>query len=232
MNIVVPMVGEGSRFKKYGYDTIKPLIDCNGIPMVQFAINSLNIEGNYVFVVRNSHYEECNLDKVLKDIKSDCKIIRVDEITEGATCSVLLAKEYIDNNQPLIILNSDQAFEYNSNLLIENKDDGCILVFNSDHPKWSYAKLKKDGYVSEVAEKVVISNLATVGGYYWKRGSDFVKYANHMIRKNIRVNGEFYVCPVYNEAIEDNKKISTIKVDKMIPLGTPEDLKCYLKNYL
>ena len=82
-----------------------------------------------------------------------------------------------------------------------------------------------------VAEKKVISNNATVGVYYWRYGKDFVKYAEQMIKNNIRVNNEFYVCPVFNEAIRDNKKIKIKNVDSMWGLGTPEDLDYFLKNY-
>ena len=106
-----------------------------------------------------------------------------------------------------------------------------ILTFNSTHPKWSYAKLNDLGFVTEVAEKKPISDLATVGIYYWRKGSDYVKYAEQMIDKNIRVNTEFYVCPVFNEAIQDNKKVRTYNIDKMWGLGTPEDLEYFLKNY-
>ena len=114
--------------------------------------------------------------------------------------------------------------------MIADDIDAGILTFNSTHPKWSYAKVNDDGFVCEVAEKNPISNIATVGVYYWKKGSDYVKYAEQMIQKNIRVNNEFYVCPVFNQAIEDNKKIKVFNIEKMFGLGTPEDLDYYLKN--
>ncbi|NBW58633.1 hypothetical protein EBR43_12830, partial [bacterium] len=119
--------------------------------------------------------------------------------------------------------------EFMYSMIADNIDAG-ILTFNSTHPKWSYAKVNDDGFVCEVAEKNPISNIATVGVYYWKRGSDYVKYAEQMINKNIRVNNEFYVCPVFNEAIQDGKKIKVFNIEKMWGLGTPEDLDYYLKN--
>jgi dTDP-glucose pyrophosphorylase len=109
--------------------------------------------------------------------------------------------------------------------------DGGILTFKATHPKWSYAKLDDNGFVSEVAEKKVISDNATVGVYFWKQGSDYVKYAEQMIAKNIRVNNEFYVCPVFNEAIADGKKIRVKEISKMWGIGTPEDLNNFLSNY-
>jgi hypothetical protein len=161
--------------------------------------------------------------------------VQVNGVTEGAACSTLLAKEYIDNDTPLVMANSDQYVEWNSNecmyAFTADEIDGGILTFNATHPKWSYAKVGPTGFVSEVAEKKVISNDATVGIYYWKNGRDYVRYAEQMIEKNIRVNNEFYVCPVFNEAIADGKKIKIKSIDSMWGIGTPEDLDFFLKNY-
>ena len=113
---------------------------------------------------------------------------------------------------------------------MEQDLDGGIVTFKSTHPKWSFVKINEQGYVTDVAEKNPISDIATVGIYYWKHGSDYVKYAEQMIQKNIRVNNEFYVCPVFNQAILDNKKIKTFDISKMWGLGTPEDLQLFLKQ--
>jgi len=113
----------------------------------------------------------------------------------------------------------------------ETDADGGIVSFTATHPKWSFAKINENGLVTEVAEKNPISDIATVGYYFWKYGSDFVKYAEQMIEKNIRVNNEFYVCPVFNQAIEDCKEIRTFNTTGMWGLGTPEDLKYYLEHY-
>ena len=107
---------------------------------------------------------------------------------------------------------------------------GGIVTFEATHPKWSFAKLGNDGFVSEVAEKKPISNIATAGIYYWTHGSNYVKYAEQMIEKDIRTNNEFYVCPVYNEAIQDGKKVKIFQIEKMWGLGTPEDLEVFLKR--
>ena len=115
---------------------------------------------------------------------------------------------------------------------ISSDIDGAILTFQSTHPKWSYAKLDENNFVIEVAEKKPISTNATAGLYYWKKGSDYVKYAKQMINKNIRVNNEFYICPVYNEAILDNKKIIIKESKEMWGLGTPEDLEEFMNSKL
>lgn len=234
LNVLIPMAGMGSRFNAAGYTDPKPLIEISGKPMICHVVENLNIEANYIFLVLREHYEKYDLYRILNLIKPGCKIVIVDSITQGAACTSLLAKEFINNNNPLLIANSDQLIEWNSNECMyafsHSNIDGGILVFNADHPKWSYANLGTDGFVSEVAEKKVISDLATVGIYYWSHGSDYVKYAETMIEKNIRTNNEFYICPVFNEAIQDGKKIRVKKVAKMWGLGTPEDLKIYMET--
>ena len=162
----------------------------------------------------------------------NCNILELDSVTEGAACTSLLAEKYIDNDKSLIIANSDQFIEWDSSeimySIVSSGVDGAILTFKSTHPKWSYAKVDCNNFVTEVAEKKPISTNATVGIYYWKKGSDYVKYAKQMIKKNVRVNNEFYICPVYNEAISDGKKIIIKEVKEMWGLGTPEDLEEFM----
>lgn len=235
MNILIPMAGAGTRFQQAGYTFPKPLIEVNGKPMIQVVVDNINIDANYIFVVQKSHREKYNLDALLKLITPNCNIVEVDGITEGAACTTLLAKEYINNDEPLLMANSDQFVQWDSNefmyKMIEQSVDGGIVTFNSTHPKWSFAKINEHCYVTEVAEKKPISDIATVGIYYWSKGSDYVKYAEQMINNNNRTNNEFYVCPVFNEAINDGKKIKTFNIEKMWGLGTPEDLKYYMENY-
>lgn len=235
LNVLIPMAGAGSRFAQAGYTFPKPLIEVNGKPMIQVVVENLNIEANYIFIVQKEHYEKYNLKYLLNLIAPDCKIVQVDGITEGAACTTLLAKEFIDNDQPLVMANSDQFIEWDSNNVLYSFSadgiDGGILSFKATHPKWSYAKLDENGFVSEVAEKKPISDNATVGVYFWKNGSDYVKYAEQMIEKNIRVNNEFYVCPVFNEAIQDGKKVRIKEIKGMWGIGTPEDLNYFVENY-
>lgn len=236
-NLLIPMAGAGSRFAEAGYEQPKPMIEVNGNPMIQSVIYSLNMNGNFVFIVQQKHSEDYDLPIFLKNLSplaNSVTVVEINGLTNGAASTTLLAEHSIDNESPLVICNSDQIVEWDSRQFLkyagDNNLDGCIAVFESDEPRWSYALVGDDGLVSEVAEKQVISNTATVGIYYWKHGSDYVKYAKQMIENDVRVNGEFYVCPVYNEAIADGKKIGVYKVDKMISLGTPEDLEAYVGN--
>ena len=235
MNVLIPLAGEGTPFKLAGYTFPKSLIEIKHKPMIQVTVENLNTEGNFIFIVRKEHYEKYNLKYLLNLIAPNCKIIQVENKTEGAACTALLAKEYINNDVPLVIANSDQFIEWNSNeffyAMSADECDGGILTFKSTHPKWSYAKVGEHGFVTEVAEKIPISDRATAGVYYYKKGSDFVKYAEQMIVKNIRTNNEFYVCPVYNEMVADSKKIRVFNVQNVWGLDTPENLNSFLNEY-
>lgn len=235
LNIVIPMAGLGSRFAQAGYTFPKPLILVKDKPMIQVVVENLGMEANYIFIAQKAHVEKYNIEAMLNLIVPGCKVLTVDGLTEGAACTTLIAKDLIDNDNPLIFANSDQYIEWEPTDFMykmqETMADGGILTFRSTHPKWSYAKINDYELVTEVAEKKPISNIATVGIYYWKHGKDFVKYANQMIDKNIRVNNEFYVCPVFNEAIADGKQIRIFDIDGMWGIGTPEDLDYFIQNY-
>lgn len=235
LNVLIPMAGAGSRFEKAGYSFPKPLIEVQGKPMIQLVVENINIEAKYIYIVQKNHYKKYNLEFLLRLITPNCEIIKVEGLTEGAACTTLLARNYIDNDESLLIANSDQYVEWSSSdtvySFMTEGVDGGIVTFKATHPKWSYVKTNLDGFVSEVAEKKPISDIATVGIYYWKKGSDYVKYADQMIKKDIRTNGEFYVCPVFNEAILDNKKFKTKNIKKMWGLGTPEDLNYFLEHH-
>lgn len=237
-NIVIPMAGRGSRFQEQGYTDSKPFIDVNGKPMIQRVIENLNFEFNPEFktiiLCQKEDYLKYDFKLFNELIGHDnIEFVIIDGITEGAACTLLLAKQFINTDTPLLSFNTDQMIDYDVNgtfFKMQNYDGG-IPCFWGDSTDWSYAKTDEFGYVTEVAEKKVISNDATAGYYYWAKGSDFVKYAEEMIAADDRVNNEFYVAPVYNYAIKDGKKICITQVDKVYELGTPEYLEAYLKEY-
>lgn len=235
LNVLIPMAGAGSRFEQAGYVFPKPLIEVNGKPMIQAVVENLNFDSQHTFIVQKSHRSKYSLDFMLRLISPDCNVVEVDGLTEGAACTTLLAKDIINNDNPLILANSDQYVDWNVSEFMykmqEQDVDAGIVCFNSTHPKWSFAKVDEHGYVTEVAEKQPISDIATVGIYFWKKGSDYVKYAEQMIGKNLRHNNEFYVCPVFNEAIADGKKIKIFMAEKMWGIGTPEDLNYFLEHH-
>lgn len=235
LNIVVPMAGRGSRFANAGYVLPKPLINIYGHPMIEYVIRNVSPiqEHRFIFICQQEHLEKFNLKYELESMAPGCAVVTVDHVTEGAACTVLLAEQYINNDNPMMIANSDQYVDTDINeyLMTIGDYDGLIMTMPSDHPKWSYINYDEKGFVTLVKEKEVISDQATVGIYNYKRGRDFVKYAKQMIAKDVRVNGEFYVAPVYNEMIEAGMKLIYKDVGaKMHGLGTPEDLEKFLQN--
>lgn len=237
LNIVVPMAGRGSRFVKAGYEMPKPLIDIYGHPMIEYVVNCIRPEcpHRFIFICQEEHLDKYGLEKVLWNLSNTCKIISVNQITEGAACTVLLAEKYIGNDDFLMIANSDQFVDININDYLNKLGDydGLIMTMPAQDTKWSYIKYDDNHLVSMVREKEVISDQATVGIYNYRRGKDFVKYAHQMIEKGKRVNNEFYVAPVYNEMIEAGMKISYYDIGKkMHGLGVPEDLETFMKTNL
>ena len=232
------MAGAGSRFAKQGFIDPKPLIPIQGVPMIRLVIENLrpNIEHRFIFICQRVHLETYGLTKKLAAWAPNCKVIAIDGITEGAACTVLLAKEWINNPDPLMIANSDQYIGCDINQyldeLTERQLDGLIMTMTAHDPKWSFVGLSDD-YVTRVVEKEVISDEATVGIYNFAKGSDFVGAAQSMIERNLRVNNEFYVAPTYNQLIEQGQKIGIFNIGSdtqgMYGLGTPEDLALFLK---
>jgi dTDP-glucose pyrophosphorylase len=232
--IIMPMAGNGKRFKQAGFKQIKPLINFFNKPMFQHVIDSLGIEGKWIFIVQKKHREKYDLDTILKKSIPNCEIIDTGGgVTEGAACSVLLAKKYIDLHAPLIVINSDNIIDWNSKMyfdMLDKKYDGIIPCFTDNNPKWSFVEINSESFVTRVEEKTPISNLATAGIYIWRQGSFFIKSAEQMISKNIRIKNEFYLCPVFNETIKLGGKVKICMVNKMHSVGTPEDLEQYI-NY-
>ena len=240
INIVIPMAGAGSRFASVGYINPKPLIEINGVPMIQLVINNLKprVPHRFIFICQNQHISKYNLDQILPRYAPNAIVIGIDGITEGAACSVLAARELINNNDQLMIANSDQYVEFSVDnyldALEKNKLDGLIMTMYADDPKWSFVSVDGNGLVTSVVEKQVISNEATVGIYNFRKGGDFIVAAEAMISKNIRTNGEFYVAPAYNEMINNSQKVGIFNVGSegvgMHGLGIPEDLNLFLNN--
>jgi NDP-sugar pyrophosphorylase family protein len=237
LNIVIPMAGHGSRFVKAGYTQPKPLIPVCGKPMIELIIENLRPEQQhqFIFICHAEHTKNYPLRKILEGKSPGCIIIEVDKVTEGPACTVLLAKKYIDNVDQLMIANCDQYIDIDINQylrILEKNIDALIMTMKAKDEKWSYIELNVKKEITRVVEKKVVSDEATVGIYNYKYGQDFVRAAEAMIAKGLRVNNEFYVAPAYNEMILDGKKIGYYNIGKlgngMHGLGTPEDLNIYL----
>ena len=244
LNIVIPMAGNGSRFAKAGYKDPKPFIPVFGRPMISWVVQNLGVDAHYIFVIRKEFEESYAASSYLKSLSPNCSIVTIDSVTEGAACTVLLGSELINNENPLVIINSDQFIEFKegntaASFLFdflynpaEQAHSGKISTFDGNrHPKWSYAKTDERGIVTEVREKDPFSDHATTGLYMWRHGSDFVTYTKQMIQKNIRVNNEFYVVPVFNEAIADGRVFAIADCERMWGIGVPEDLDVFIRDF-
>jgi len=238
INLVIPMAGRGRRFAEAGYELPKPLIPVRGRPMIQVVMENLRpAEAHrFIFICLAEHIEKYDLRRKLAAFSPGCEIVPVAEVTEGAACTVLLAEEFIDNSEPLMIANSDQYVDADINAYLASGRgfDGFIMTMTAHDDKWSFVRLGEGGLVAEVREKEVISSEATVGIYNFARGADFVSGAREMIARNIRVNGEFYVAPVYNTLIGRGRRIAFHNIGAlgqgMYGLGVPEDLQAFLKS--
>jgi dTDP-glucose pyrophosphorylase len=232
------MAGGGTRFKEAGYALPKPLMDVYGQPMIEVVINNLRPRAphRFIFVCQQSHLRDFPLRGLLARAAPNCKILGIDGMTAGAACTVLLAREYIDNDSPLMIANCDQWVRYNVDDYLRafaaSRAAGFIMTMRSDESKWSYVRRDRAGKIVEVVEKEVVSNEATVGVYNFARGSDFVKAALDMIEDDERSKGEFYVAPTYCRLIAAGRNIESLCVgddqSAMYGLGTPADLQHFL----
>lgn len=236
LNIVIPMAGRGSRFASAGYTVPKPFIHVHGHPMIEWVVDNVRParEHRFVFLCLAEH--ESYFD-ALGEVAPGAEIVVVEQVTEGAACTVLLARELIDSDAPLMIANSDQWVEMGIDAYLDAADRpglaGLIMTMRADDPKWSFARLDGAGKVVEVVEKQVVSDEATVGIYTFARGADYVRAADAMIAAGERVNGEFYVAPTYNQLIAAGAEIGVYNVgdveDGMYGLGTPADLEAFLR---
>ena len=236
LTVIVPMAGEGRRFRDAGYELPKPLIPINDLPMIVWSVKSLNIEGaKYVFLCLKEHMDKYYIHNMLRYFFPQCTVVPVDKKTEGAACTVMLAEPFVNGSDEVLTANSDQIIRWNPHeffyKIYNVMMDGCILTFKNNHPKWSYALCDDIGRVKRVAEKDPISDNATVGVYYWRSMKILSDSINSMINKNVRVNGEFYLCPAYNEAIAMKYNVYKHEIpdSNMIGLGTPEDLESFIK---
>ena len=230
MNIVMPMAGKGQRFLDAGYTQPKPFLPVDGVCMYRKALTSFVREEDRVILVTQDDHQP-HFEAEPNYVHQSNKVF-LQAPTEGAACSVLAARAFIDNDDPLIILNCDQIIRFNrfnwAVLANNSVADGIIFTFQASGPKWSYAEIDQTLRVTQVAEKVEISPFATCGAYWWRSGASFCRAAERMIAQNIRTNNEFYVAPVYNEIIHAGGNVYPFMVDEMISLGTPDLYADYL----
>lgn len=239
LNIVIPMAGAGSRFANVGYQDPKPLIPVHGVPMIRLVIENLRPQQahRFIFICQRAHIAAYGLEEKLAAWAPGCAVIGIDGLTEGAACTVLAARHLVNDGNPLMIANSDQYVDTDIDAYLAHQEtatlDGLIMTMTAHDPKWSFVGFDHRGQANRVVEKTVISDEATVGIYNFRHGADFVSAAEESIRRNLRVNGEFYVAPVYNLLMEKGQHIGVWNIGEdrngMYGLGTPADLEAFLK---
>ncbi len=236
LNILIPMAGPNI-FDKDEFQYPKPLIEIGGKAMIELVIGCLDQIAQpkrYIFVVNNSDCKSYHLDNVLELItKNNCDIIRLDRATRGAACTALMAIEYIDNSNPLIISNSDHIIDYDLNVVMKyfksRKLDAGTICFKSVHPKWSFVRLDENKKIVETSEKRPLSKNAIAGFYYFQRGSEFVDGAMKMIEKDVHVGGNYFIAPVMNELILLSKNLEIFKIpeESYYNFYSPHKIKNY-----
>jgi dTDP-glucose pyrophosphorylase len=228
------MAGRGTRFSNFGYTTPKPFIDINDKPMFIWALKSL--EGLHItkliIIVLEEHIIQYNLEFFLqKYCLYPYKIISLKSVTEGQLCTVMAAEPHVNNNENILIISSDTLVITEINNIINDDNssaDGIISTMISEiGNNWSFVKLDELGNVIEVAEKNRISNFISTGLYYFKSSKTFFKYAHQLIDLNIRVNGEFYIIPVYELLLKNNLKVKIANSLQMWDMGNPEAKKIF-----
>lgn len=240
LNIVLPIAGRGSRFVTAGYTLPKPLIPVHGVPMIELVVRNVrpSVPHRFIFIALQEHLEHLQMRETLARVAPGSVVIPVREVTEGAACTVLLASDLVGGDDALMIANSDQWVDIAIDDYLAAMDrasaDGLIMTMWADHPKWSFVARDASGRVCRVVEKEVVSHDATVGIYNFRRGRDFVRAAQQMIARDLRVNGEFYVAPTYNQLIDEGATIATYDVGRegcgMHGLGVPSDLEAFLAH--
>lgn len=238
LQIIVPMAGAGSRFAVAGYTDPKPLIPVHGVPMIKVVIDNLTpaCAHRFIFICQAKHVADYGLKARLAAWAPGCDIVELDGLTEGAACTVYAAKDLIDSTQPVMIANSDQYVDVDiDNYLLAMEEagaDGLIMTMKANDPKWSFVGFDGAGLINRVVEKEAISDEATVGIYNFRTGSQLLTSIESMIRQDLRVNGEFYVAPAYNELIGQGASIVHYSIGAegqgMYGLGIPADLEHFL----
>tara|TARA_B100001094_G_C18187164_1_gene804569 strand:- start:2863 stop:3588 length:726 start_codon:yes stop_codon:yes gene_type:complete len=238
MKIIIAMAGRGKRFTENGYELYpKPLCRVGCTTMIHESVRSFGVPGKYIFIVLQEHLDNFTwLYDHLMALAEDVLIIPIQHVTEGAACSILAARDYIYDNDPIVSINSDQVLNWNHQKFIDlcrnNSDTSFLVTYPHDHPKHSFAEVTDKNLVISVAEKKVISNEATVGIYHFSQGKIFVDCAEEMIKNNDRHNNEFYVGPVYNYVCKKYPvKIFRMHPREFMPVGTVEDLNQYNMKY-
>ncbi len=236
LHIIMPMAGEGSRFRDAGWTTPKPLIELDSKPLFIRAIESVKVEGapmKYSFIVRQEHIDKYGVDQGIKDIIPDALIYSVNKTTRGAVETCMKAEEGIADDDAVVVMDCDLEFKSKKyadiikkilEMPAEKANGGALVSFESDLPKYSYAELGADGLVKRTAEKEVISNHALCGAYFFSSGKEFKNATHRLLNEPVMLKPEFYVSLLYNYLLKDGSPVELAPMEMYRSYGTPEEL--------
>ena len=240
LHIIMPMAGEGSRFLKEGWTTLKPLIELRGIPLFVRAIDSVAVEGavmTYSFIVRQEHIEHYHIDKQIRMIIPEANIFSVEKTTRGAVETCLIAESAINENDAVIVMDCDLEFRSKTyvegirtilNQSVDEANGGMLVSFESTEPRYSYAEVDENMIVKRTAEKEVISTHALCGAYFFSSARGFLKAAHRLMNEPVFTKPEYYVSLLYNYLLADGETVRLATMEEYYSYGTPEELKRYL----
>lgn len=239
MTFIIPMAGRGERFSKAGFTKPKMLIETHGKTLLEWSVDSLPLSlcTSLIFIGLKDHEVDFELSTFIKKKYSKYKdilhFVFLDEVTRGQAETILKAKNYFTEDNDLLIFNIDTYFRTSTLIadLLRDDIDGVLGAFYSTEDRFSFAKVDANDFVIETAEKVVISENALTGLYHFKKASDFIRIAEKQIDSDIRIKGEFYIAPMYNELIQEGKKFILNKAEEHWILGTPSELKLFQDTY-
>ena len=245
MQIIIPMTGNGSRFKQLGYKDLKPLIEVQGKPMIEWVVKMFpGDEKNIIFLCRKEHLESIdNMQSILNNIAPGATIYSIDHWQKkGPVNDVMNAEDIINDNEPVIVSYCDYYMQWNYNKfkadVTKSKCEGAIPCYSGFHPHLIYkdnlyasCKIDSDNNLIEIKEKYSWEkdkqqSLHSPGVYYFKSGALLKHYYQKLLESDNQINGEYYSSLPYNYMVEDGKKVwCPLNVGRFCQWGTPKDLE-------
>ncbi|MXR50999.1 NTP transferase domain-containing protein [Halovenus sp. WSH3] len=239
MRAIMPVAGLGSRFATVGISKPKPLIEVGDKPMVRWAADSIPFvdDEEFVFVARQAHVDEYDIDDRLREIFTPAiDVVAIDYLTEGPACTAALAREHVDDEESVIVTDSDHYFESEQyrKLLTSDREGvrGAIPVFKADDDGLSYSAVDEEMHIQRVAEKDPISRYANIGAYYFDEFGEFRSALEIVQKREETVNNEYYVAPLYNEFVDGDGDIVACECETVWSLGTPDAVERFESEYL
>jgi len=229
MKIVLPVAGRGGRFEPLTDWLPKCLAPVRQRPLLWWAVRGLKYKPNDLVIIANER-ERHILDPAF-DAIFDRKVIRVwTQDTGGASQTVLKAREFFDNREPLLIVTPDMVWYADLDAFREQSADAGLVVTSAHRQEpvewqrgYSYCALGESGKVTKVIEKPVVPlQYANIGVYWWSEGRRFARYADFYLQRGETVNGERYIAPIYNAAIEHDERVCIVEATEYVNLGSAE----------